>query len=84
MTRAAQKQSTQERIVRGPNDTITISFERFKVLRSIAESVRVGDNSRQRGLVRELDSLEVQDYMKLLEPEHVSILNNDRNNKSDV
>ncbi len=70
------KPTTQQFRVKETRETITISFERFMCLRAIAEAVRVGDTSRQATKLRELQSLEVKDWMKLLEPEYACYDNN--------
>jgi len=84
MTTYRQKTSHQERVYRKDDDTITISFKRFMCLRSIAEAVRVGDTSRLPELSRELLSLESKEYVKLLEPEDVRMLNYYCANRSNV
>ncbi len=84
MSTYRDKISSQDRVYRGKDDVITISFERFRILRSIASACKVGDESRQRKLVRELESLETKEYKKLLEPEDVRMLNNYCDNRSNV
>jgi hypothetical protein len=50
---------------------IRITFKRFILLRSIAEAARVGDTSRSKKLLSELQSQEIKDFMDFtMEPEN--------------